>query len=68
MGTVGQFTMHSPPLSQVKSFKRIVEKRSLGGGGHSPEVLHWTITVEIREVAAVMNELVLQKERIMWAD
>lgn len=32
MGTVGQITIHSPPLSQVKSFKRIVEKRSLGGG------------------------------------
>lgn len=34
------------------------------GEGDSPEVLHWTITVKIREVAAVMNEVVLQKESI----
>lgn len=34
------------------------------GEGHKPEVFHWTITVKIREVAAVMNEVVLQKESV----
>lgn len=68
-GTVGKNHSTHSTFKACRDFKkRIVEKGSHQEGGHSPEVLHWTITIEIREVAAAMNELVLQKEWIRWAD
>lgn len=47
--------MHAEP----KMKKRVYDGE---GGGHAPEVLHRAIAVEIREVAAVVNEFALQKE------